>query len=93
MKKIIINFENCQYISEIHKTLKTEFELPDYYGENWDALWDCLDGLFYDEGRVVVDICGINSLEEELQQAIRPMLQVFKDVSVNTPNVEFNIIS
>ena len=93
MKKIIINFENCQYISEIHKKLKTEFELPDYYGENWDALWDCLDGLFYDEGRVVVDICGINSLKEELQQAIRPMLQVFKDVSVNTPNVEFNIIS
>ena len=46
-----------------------------------------------DEGRVVVDICGINSLKEELQQAIRPMLQVFKDVSVNTPNVEFNIIS
>lgn len=93
MKKIIINFENCQYISEIHKTLKTEFELPDYYGENWDALWDCLDGLFYDEGRVVVDICGIHSLKEELQQAIRPMLQVFKDVSVNTPNMEFNIIS
>ena len=56
-------------------------------------MWDCLDGLFYDEGRVVVDICGINSLKEELQQAIRPMLQVFKDVSVNTPNVEFNIIS
>ncbi|MBR1532769.1 MAG: barstar family protein [Ruminococcus sp.] len=38
MKKIILNFENCQYISEIHKVLKTEFDLPDYYGENWDAL-------------------------------------------------------
>ena len=57
-----------------------------------DALWDCLMD-YSDEGRVVVDICGINSLKEELQQAIRPMLQVFKDVSVNTPNVEFNIIS
>ena len=93
MKKIILNFENCQYISEIHKTLKTEFDLPDYYGENWDALWDCLDGLFYDEGKVFVEIRGISSIKEELQQAIKPMFKVFKDVSVNTPNVEFSIVS
>ena len=75
-EEIIINFENCQYISEIHKTLKPEFELPDYYGENWDALWDCLDGLFYDEVRVVIDICGINSLKEELNNpfSIMPLM-------------------
>ena len=93
MKKIVLNFENSQYISEVHKTLKTGFDLPDYYGENWDALWDCLDGLFYDEGKVVVEINGISSLKEELQNAVKPMFGVFKDVSVNTPNVEFVIVS
>lgn len=93
MKKIILNFENCQNISEIHKILKAVFDMPNYYGENWDALWDCLDGLFYDEGKVVVEINGVNSLNEEMQNAVKPMFGVFKDVSVNTPNVEFVIVS
>ncbi|PED05110.1 barstar family protein [Bacillus pseudomycoides] len=26
----------------LHKVLKKELDLPDYYGENADALWDCL---------------------------------------------------
>ncbi len=93
MKNITLNFENCKYISEIHKVLKTGFDLPDYYGENWDALWDCLDGLFYDEGKVVVEIHNLNSLKDELQHAIKPMLEVFKDVHINTPNVEFRLVS
>ncbi|RVU00561.1 barnase inhibitor [Mucilaginibacter limnophilus] len=30
--------------AEFHKILKQELELPHYYGENLDALWDCLTG-------------------------------------------------
>lgn len=26
----------------MHKILKNKLDLPDYYGENADALWDCL---------------------------------------------------
>ena len=47
---IILDFSNCHYLGEIHAELKKKFGLPDYYGENWDALWDCLDGLFYERG-------------------------------------------
>ena len=93
MKKIELNFENCKYISEIHNALKDTFELPEYYGKNWDALWDCLDGLFYDEGEVTVEIHGLNSLKEDLKHACKPMLEVFNDVHNNTPNVKFVIIS
>ncbi len=28
----------------LHNALKDKLDLPDYYGENLDALWDCLTG-------------------------------------------------
>jgi ribonuclease inhibitor len=29
---------------ELHDALKRTLELPEYYGRNLDALWDCLTG-------------------------------------------------
>lgn len=41
-----LNLDGRQFTSEeiLHKILKEKLDLPDYYGENADALWDCLTG-------------------------------------------------
>ncbi|MED2941804.1 barstar family protein [Bacillus swezeyi] len=44
MNKVILNGESILSISDLHKELKKQLGLPDYYGENLDALWDCLTG-------------------------------------------------
>ncbi len=90
---IILDFSGCKYLGEIHKILKQKFGFPEYYGENWDALWDCLDGLFCSNGNFRVKIYGFNSLNTELRNYCRTMLDIFDDVHKETPNVTFELIS
>lgn len=44
MKKVQLDGAACRSQEELHYQLKTVLHLPDYYGKNLDALWDCLTG-------------------------------------------------
>ena len=90
---IILDFTGCEHLGEIHAILKTKFGLPKYYGENWDVLWDCMQGLFYQRGDFKVNIYGFLSLPEELREYAKTMFEVFRDVQKDTPNVIFELIS
>ena len=90
---IILDFTGCKYLGEIHLILKTKFGLPEYYGENWDALWDCLRYLWLDGEIIKVNIYGFLSLPDDLREYCVSMLEVFDDVHKDTPNVTFELIS
>jgi ribonuclease inhibitor len=42
MKEIELNGERMLDKASTHAYLKEKLALPDHYGENLDALWDCL---------------------------------------------------
>ncbi|MDA1640829.1 MULTISPECIES: barstar family protein [Bacillus cereus group] len=42
MEKIHLDGRMFTSKDVLHKTLKNKLDLPDYYGENANALWDCL---------------------------------------------------
>ena len=42
MNTIILDFTGIKSYWELHEYFKEVFRLPDYYGHNMDALWDCL---------------------------------------------------
>ena len=90
---IILDFSKCKYLGEIHLMLKEKFGLPEYYGENWDALWDCLRYLFDDEKEYMVEMHGFYSMDKDLQDECRLMLEIFDDVHNETPNFKYKIIS
>lgn len=37
-----LNGKNIRNVDEFHKAIKSGLDLPEYYGENLDALWDVL---------------------------------------------------
>ena len=90
--KITLDFTNMEYPAQLHRELKIKFELPDYYSENWDALWDCLDGWYEDDENVTVEIKGLETVSDDMRQYAQTMLKVFDDVHSNSPNVIFKKI-
>lgn len=90
---IVLDFMNCKYCGTVHKILKEKFGLPEYYGENWDALWDCLRYLWARDGEILIEIHNFYSMDKEIQEYCEPMFKVFADVHEDTPNVVFDIIS
>ncbi|WML33434.1 barstar family protein [Clostridium sp. OS1-26] len=42
MNKVILEGSKFTDKETLHENLKRELKLPAYYGENLDALWDCL---------------------------------------------------
>ena len=58
----ILDFSNIKYYDEMHLIFKEVFDFPDYYGENWDAFWDCIKALVGDP--VNIEIHGFSILEK-----------------------------
>ncbi|ETT37223.1 Barstar Ribonuclease inhibitor [Paenibacillus sp. FSL R5-192] len=44
MNTVILDGEDLASSTELHQQLKVKLKLPDFYGGNLDALWDCLTG-------------------------------------------------
>lgn len=42
MRKIVLTFSGVASKENVHTYLKEKLELPEYYGNNLDALYDCL---------------------------------------------------
>lgn len=90
---IMLDFSDCNYLKEIHQVLKKEFGLPSYYGENWDALWDCLRYRWMTARKVTIELHGYISLDKRLREYCIAMLEVFDDVCQQNPNVTFTLVS
>ncbi len=89
MKTINVDFNNVKYLMEIHKVLKDTFELPDYYGNNMDALWDCLNCSFNEP--VMIKLQNLDKLPKSLHENVEIMLNVFRDLENENEEVILKI--
>ncbi len=71
MKKFQLDFSRCTTLGEIYGAIKEELELPQWCGENLDALWDAVTGMMYTPAQIAVSKKVKNhELASDVQQII-----------------------
>ncbi len=75
-------------VNDFHKSLKVALNLPEYYGENLDALWDCITGQIEMPTTIIWKDFAIS--QKYLGGYSDKVLQLFKDAEHEIAN--FKII-
>ena len=78
MNHFILDFSEIKTVMELHQYLKEVFVLPEYYGNNMDALWDCLS-CCYDES-TTINLRNLDMLRKRLKKTTQTMVEVFADL-------------
>lgn len=90
-KKIDIDFSNCEYIGSLHKEIRQKLNLPDWYGENLDALWDSLIGVI----ETPVDIRIVYKPQTAMTKRMKPyvdeIIAVFNEAVIQFHEINLKI--
>ena len=85
LRRFSLDFSECRYLGEIYAHIKNVLELPQWCGENMDALWDALTGMMYTPAEVTI-IPKVR--KNELKDDIKEIITVFQEAQQ-----EYNEIS
>lgn len=91
MNYITLDFDGIKSLWTLHEYFKEVFNLPDYYGHNMDALWDCLDCSF--EHPTTIVLKNIERLPSEMNETVEIMLELFDDLQRENEEVTIQIKS
>ena len=90
VKQRVLNFTQCKYLSEVHRVIQQELELPEWYGRNLDALWDSLTGIMYLPAEITI-IYSSNYSDKALADEIDKMIDIFKEAAEEYPEITVHV--
>ncbi len=85
MKTITLVFSGIKSYWELHEYLKEVFQLPEYYGHNMDALWDCL--IYSFEFPTTIVLSNLSKISKALNEEVQIMLELFRDLETKDKKV------
>ena len=88
MKEIRLNGDKMRDKASTHAYLKEKLALPDYYGENLDALWDCLSS---EASLMRITICKSEAIIRQLGSYGESILSVLEQAAEENENIQVYI--
>lgn len=79
MRNVVVEGSAIESQEQLHDFLQEALELPDYYGRNLDALWDCLAG--HVELPLTVTWLDYEASEKRLGEYGRQLMELFQEAA------------
>lgn len=90
MKKYVFNRNEFNWAEDYYKIIKQKMELPDWFGNNADALWDMLTGFIETPCEII--LVGFNKTENAYNECvINKINKCFTDATKQYPD-KFKLI-
>lgn len=90
MNSIKLDFSNCNYFMDIFKYIKEKFDIPQYYGNNLCAMWDCLYGDDCPHNSKI-EIYGIEYLNDKFDGYGEKIKKIFEDLPKEYGNEDIKV--
>lgn len=91
LKTIVLDFSGCKYIGSLHKIIKEGFDLPEWYGNNSDALWDALIGLIEVPVKVKIVYHPKTSDTKKMKVYVDEIVSIFRKAEIQHHEIELNV--
>lgn len=85
MYEYFVDFQGCSSATDVHERIRRGLKLPDYYGANLDALWDCLTGMIGLPAFIYVS--GAREAAADAQAEISRALAVLEEADAAEPDI------
>ena len=82
---ILLDLTSCRDWGMVQDAIRRAFGFPAHYGENWDAMWDCLTDVFLQPVQRHIVVEGFDSMPRELREYAAPMREIFGDLQEKYP--------
>lgn len=89
MKVIEFDGRDFKDIECTHGIIKSKLDLPEYYGNNLDALWDCLTG--WVDVPILIKWNNYNESYNHLGSYAKELMSVFEDASNEVEELTFEL--
>lgn len=88
-KQRILDFSKCRYLGEMHQVIQQELELPTWYGQNLDALWDSITGLMYLPADILIIDKPEKKRADRLTFEINKICNLFQEAAQSNYGITF----